>query len=180
MDSRPCNLVLVGFMGSGKTTIGRRLAEDLDFGFIDLDEEIERTANCSISEIFANEGEQKFREYEHQILLRCQGVNKQIISTGGGIIERAENRALLRKTGFVIWLIANLRETLERTAHSNNRPLLKVENMKEVVRCLIRTRYPLYEEVADLHIYTNNLSPKETVCGIVDSANVFFATNCRN
>ena len=121
------NIVLVGFMGSGKSTLGRVLHQRLSYPFIDTDETIEQQEGKSITDIFANDGEEAFRDLETQLLHKMldDKLNKHLISTGGGMILRSENRELLRQLGFVVWLSCSVEESYERTVRNNSRPLLQ-------------------------------------------------------
>lgn len=177
-SAKPCNLVLVGFMACGKTTIGKALAQALNFGFIDTDALIEEAAGCSIPDIFAAEGEAGFRRRERGALERCRPVRRQVIATGGGVVTQDGNRALLPQLGFVVWLQADPTATLERARRNPHRPLLQVANPAARIAELLAQREPWYREVADLVLPTEGLLPREAVCGIVDSACVFFSKHC--
>ena len=154
----PSRIFLVGPMGAGKTTIGNKLAEILNKQFIDSDYEIEQKTGASIPLIFELEGEIGFRKRETQILEELTQKNNTILATGGGAIISAKNRALLKRTGFVIYLQAPLDQLLKRTAKDRNRPLLQTENPRKVLAKLLEQREPYYQEVADL-IYETNQKP---------------------
>ena len=120
----PMNILLIGFMGSGKTTIANRLANNLGFEFIDTDELIEKNASKSINEIFTDEGESEFRKLESQVLGELEGRERMVIATGGGIVSSDDNIKRLRKIGIVFWLDAGVDSILERVSRNNDRPLL--------------------------------------------------------
>lgn len=172
----PKNIVLIGFMGSGKSTVGRELHHRLGYPLVDMDQVIERKAGRPIAAIFAEDGEAAFRDME-TVLLRELGEasgQRRIISTGGGVIGREENRALLRQLGYVVWLHAPLGVILERTAKNRDRPLLHTDNPRERVESLMNVRKPLYAETAHLKIDTSGLDCTELATGILESARYFF------
>ena len=173
----PKNIVLIGFMGSGKSTVGRQLHQRLGYPLSDMDQLIEQTAGKKITEIFKEEGESAFRDFETLQLLEIakQTDTRHIISTGGGIIIREENRQLLRKMGYVIWLVASPEEIHNRTSRNNNRPLLNNEDPAGTIRKLLETRTPLYKECAHLAIETNQLNLDEITTGIIESARYYFS-----
>ncbi|MEM9081463.1 MAG: shikimate kinase [Verrucomicrobiota bacterium] len=166
------NLVLIGFMGTGKSTIGRQLSKTLGYPVIDTDTQIESNEDRPIADIFANEGEPHFRQLETQILqqLLTNNTHKHIISTGGGIITRPENLPLLRDLGFVIWLVAKPETILERTSRNKDRPLLNNKNPEDTVRNLLQQREPLYAQAAHLSLETTGLTFSEITTGIIESA----------
>jgi len=166
------NVILIGFMGTGKSTIGRLLSKSLGYPLIDTDHHIEAQEGRPITEIFANEGEDHFRDIETQLLrdLQSQQAHKHIVSTGGGIILREENRQLLQELGFVVWLVATPENILERTARNRDRPLLHTEDPAETIRKLIEYRKPFYAESAHLTLETTGLTFSEITTGIIESA----------
>ena len=176
-DPQLQNIVLVGFMGCGKTTIGRELHQRLGFPLADMDHVIEERASMTISEIFANQGEAAFRDMETRLLQEFvdEGESGRIISTGGGVVGRPENRELIRRLGYVVWLDAPLKVVLDRTRRSRTRPLLQGENPEDRVRCLMEERRPLYGEVADLKLDTSGLDSGELATGILESARYHFS-----
>ncbi len=169
------NIILVGFMGTGKSTIGRSLSKTLSYPVIDTDQLIEEQQGRSIPEIFEEEGEDAFRDMETALLRSLLTQSGHIISTGGGIIIREENRQLLRKMGYVIWLVASPEEIHNRTSRNNNRPLLNNEDPAGTIRKLLETRIPLYKECAHLAIETNQLNFDEITTGIIESARYYFS-----
>ena len=145
------SIVMVGLMGAGKTSIGRRLAHRLHVPFTDSDSEIEKAANETIAEIFARDGEAVFRAGERRIIARLLDGPVQVLATGGGAFMDPATRARIREHGISIWLRADLETLLERTARRQNRPLLSQGEPREVLTRLMATRYPVYAE-ADIAI----------------------------
>ena len=170
------NIVLIGFMGSGKSTIGRDLAHTLSYAQIDTDALIEKRAGKPIPKIFADDGETAFRDLETAVLRTIADDHLQghIISTGGGIITRPDNRTLLRQLGYVVWLVVSPEEIHRRTSRNKNRPLLNTDHPEETIHTLLTERTPAYRETAHLSIETDNLTFPEVTAGIVDSARYFF------
>lgn len=162
-------------MGTGKSTIGRELSKCLNYQLTDTDQMIIERAGKPIPEIFESEGEAAFREIETQVLEELQKYQGHIISTGGGIICSEKNRQLLRKLGYVIWLIASPEEILERTSRNTNRPLLNNDDPEGTIRKLLEERIPLYNEVSHLKIDTGQLCFSEICTGITESASYHFA-----
>ena len=172
----PKSLVLIGFMGSGKSTVGRKLQDRLGYPLVDTDQEIEKRAGKSISEIFAEDGEDAFRKMETELLreLNSPEAPRRIISTGGGIIGREENRKLLREIGYVVWLKAPAETILERTAKNKSRPLLQTDNPMVQIDELMKKRQPLYEETAHQPVSTADLDSDEVATGILECARYYF------
>src|SRR3990170_5346162 len=160
------NIILTGFMGSGKTEVGKRLAKRLGYTFIDTDLLIEEKTGKSISEIFSRDGELFFRDIETLILKELTGINKYVISTGGGIVTREENILHLRKIGFIIWLKASPETIFKRVNTETHRPLLKVDNPLEQIKKLMSQREQSYSE-ADLTIDTDGLEVEDIVNNII-------------
>ena len=160
MDKQTENIYLVGLMGAGKTTIGRSLAKRLDLTFIDTDKEIEARTGVSIPTIFEIEGEDGFRKRESQIIAELAAQRGYVIATGGGGILRAENRANMRTSGFVIYLNVPPRTLWERTRHDRNRPLLQVADPLLKLNELFAIRDPLYREVASLVVDGGRMNPQ--------------------
>lgn len=155
------NLVLVGPMGAGKTSIGKRLAERFGLDFIDLDQAIEAATGVRVAEIFEREGEAGFREREaRQLALELDGENR-LVATGGGAVLRAENRMLMRQRGFVLHLAVSVEEQLKRLANDRARPLLQRPDREAVLRAMAATRAALYDEVADLRFDSSSLTPSQ-------------------
>ena len=162
--------IIIGPMASGKSVVGRKLSKKLGLQFFDTDAEIERSAGASISWIFDVEGEAKFREREYQVLNKIIHENKYVISTGGGIILKAENTELLKK-GTVTYLETSIQSQLERTMNDKNRPLLQNTLDKEsTLRDLAKKRNPIYENLADITINETEDS-NQTVNFILEKLN---------
>ena len=153
--SRPDNIILVGPMGAGKTTIGRLLAAELRLRFVDSDHEIERRCGADIPWIFDVEGEQGFRDRESAVIRELTSACGMVIATGGGAVERAENRRMLADGGFVVYLYTTLNQQFKRTERDRKRPLLQAEKPRSVLRQLMKRRDPLYREVADLVVVSD-------------------------
>jgi len=147
-------VVLVGLMGAGKSTIGRRLAGALDLPFIDADQEIVEAAGCSIADIFEAYGEAIFRDLEQRVLLRLLSGNPCILATGGGAFINPQIRKIIKEKSISIWLKADLNILLERVSRRDTRPLLKTGDKGSILSRLMEERYPIYAE-ADITIDSN-------------------------
>lgn len=150
------NLFLVGPMGAGKSTIGRRLAAHFRLPFVDLDEELERRNGVSVALIFELEGEPGFRARESRLLDELSGREGVVLATGGGAILAEENRQCLRERGFVVYLSATVAQQLSRLARDAKRPLLQAPDRRERLEAMATLRNPLYESVADLIVRGSN------------------------
>ena len=172
----PKNIVLIGFMGSGKSTVGRELHHRLGYQLVDMDQLIEQRAGKPITAIFAEDGEDVFREMETRLLeeLCDPAAPRRIISTGGGVVGREANRRLLRHLGYVVWLHAPKAVILERTARNHDRPLLHSDDPAARIEALLEVRKPLYAEAAHLKVDTAGLDSGELATGILESARYFF------
>lgn len=148
------NIILVGLMGAGKSTIGRQLARKLHLDFYDSDKVIEERTGVSIPTIFEIEGESGFREREEQVIEELAALPNTLLATGGGSILRETNRKHIRAGGTVIYLRANAEQLFQRIRHDKNRPLMQTANPLQTLRDLLQTREPYYLEVADLIIPT--------------------------
>ncbi len=165
-------LILIGPMASGKSTIGRKLSKRLNLDFIDIDQEIEKSAGVSISWIFDVEGEKKFRERESKELLNSLRADNCVISTGGGVILTKKNRNLIKK-GTVIYLETSVMIQLERTLNDKNRPLLlKSDNKEQTLKELKEIRDPLFEECANITIKEGKNSHNKVIDEIIDQLNL--------
>ena len=154
------NIVLMGFMGAGKTTIGKKLANALKYEFIDTDEWIEKEKGRKISDIFAEDGEAVFRDMETDLLKRLQGSEEKfVLSIGGGMPVREENRALLRNLGIVIYLKTSKEEIIRRVSGNKNRPLLQGGDLEEKVTNLMNAREQIYIETAHMEVITDGKNP---------------------
>ncbi|MHB8169960.1 MAG: shikimate kinase [Thermincolia bacterium] len=158
--------MLIGFMGTGKTSIAKRVAKELNLRYIDTDEEVERVIGMSVQEIFRVFGETRFRSEETAAVKRLAAEDNQIIATGGGVVLNPENLAALKANGLVISLTATPEVILERVSRRNNRPLLKVENLLEKIKELLAQREPLYKQ-AHVAIDTTNRTLAELTQEVV-------------
>lgn len=166
LGSRP--IVLVGMMGAGKTTVGRRLAARLGRTFVDSDEEVEKAANMTISDIFASHGEADFRAGEARViarLLRDEGI---VLGTGGGAFINAETRALIKGGAVSVWIKAELDLLFARVSRRSNRPLLKTANPRETLQQLIDARYPIYAE-ADATVVSRDVPQDQVANDIIEA-----------
>ena len=168
MQSKINNIILVGPMGSGKTTIGRRLSEKLSLDFFDSDHEIIDTTGVTIDHIFDIEGERGFRTRETEMLIKLCNMPNIVLATGGGAVILEENRKLIKRAGLVVYLLSSVDQILRRTAKSKARPLLeKSNNRKKTITDIMEARDPLYKEVASLIINTNGKKLNEIVDEII-------------
>jgi len=149
------NIYLVGPMGAGKTTVGRHLAELLGREFLDSDQEIERKTGATIPWIFEKEGEKGFRNRETMVIDELTARSHLVVATGGGAVTQLPNREFLKQRGIVVYLYTPVEIQLQRTYRDKNRPLLQVENPEQKLRDLLAIRDPLYREIADYIIETN-------------------------
>jgi shikimate kinase len=154
---RPCgkSIVLVGLMGAGKSSVGKRLARCLALPFADADDEIVLVAGCSILDIFNIYGEKAFRDCERQVIVRMLQEQPQVLATGGGAFMNPITRAAIKDRAVSVWLRADLDTLVERTSRRNDRPLLQTENPRARLEALISERYPVYAE-ANLVVDTSN------------------------
>ncbi len=164
------NIILIGFMGSGKTSVGERLAETLGYHFRDTDRMIEQKAGDTINRIFANYGEDYFRKLEMNLLMELiTSLKNTVLSTGGGLPLREENSKLLKEIGFVVYLKASKQTTLQRLANDTTRPLLQGEDREQKVEKLLMERIPIYEKVAHKIIETDGRSVNDIVNLIMEA-----------
>jgi shikimate kinase len=154
-------IVLVGLMGAGKSSIGRRLAARLGVPFVDTDSEIEASAGCTISEIFARHGEAAFRDGERRVIARLLEMPAQVMATGGGAFMDPETRAAVKRHGISVWLRAELEVLVRRCARRGGRPLLDQGDPATVLGKLMEARYPVYAE-ADIVVDSSD-GPHEAV-----------------
>jgi shikimate kinase len=170
----PRTIALVGLMGAGKSSIGRRLAQALALPFMDADAEIETAAGASIEEIFARDGEAVFRNGERRVIARLLDGPAQILATGGGAFMDPETRNLIRQRAISVWLRADLETLLVRVGRRNNRPLLKNGDPRTVLTRLINERYPIYAE-ADITVDTVDGPPEATLAKVIEALDHFLA-----
>ena len=155
-------------MGAGKSTIGRLLAKELRFPFKDSDKEIEQRTGADIPWIFDVEGEQGFRDREQAMLAELCDLGGVVLATGGGAVLRPENRQALRAGGRVVYLYTSVAQQLDRTARDRNRPLLRTADPGAVLRGLMEIRDPLYREIADIIVETDERPPRMVVQEILE------------
>ncbi|GAB6072554.1 shikimate kinase [Venenivibrio stagnispumantis] len=160
------NIFLIGFMGSGKSTIGRLLAEKLNMKFIDIDKEIEKKEGKSIKDIFKEKGESYFRELERKEIELFSEKSGYVVSTGGGLGANKDNMEKMKKNGIVIWLDVSLEEVLKRCGNDKNRPLLQLPF--EELKKLYEERKKIYS-LADIHINVNSKTPQEILKEIYEN-----------
>ena len=159
-------IVLVGMMGAGKSSIGRRLASEFNLPFVDADTEIETAAGMSIPEIFEAHGEPYFRSGEARVIARLLESGPQVLASGGGAFINPQTRALIRARGISVWLKADLEVLLRRIKRRSDRPLLKTDDPEQTLSQLIAERYPIYAE-ADVTIHSRDVSHDAIVADIV-------------
>ena len=170
MQSKLNNIILVGPMGSGKTTIGRRLSEVLNLDFFDSDHEIIDTTGVSIDHIFDVEGEKGFRTRETDVLKKLCNMPSIVLATGGGAVLLEENRELMKQVGTVVYLSSTVDQILRRTAKSKTRPLLeKSNNRRKTITDILEARDSLYKEVASVIINTNGKKLNEVIDEIIEA-----------
>lgn len=161
-------IVLVGLMGVGKSTVGRRLAGMLGTDFIDVDDEIERAANRSVSEIFAAHGEAYFRDGERRVIARLMNESHGVVATGGGAFVDPETRALILDRAIAVWLDCDIDTLVERTSRRDNRPLLRQGNPRDILTDLKDRRGAFYAE-AQVHIVTDDGPHADTARRILEA-----------
>lgn len=159
-DRQPANIALIGFMGTGKSSVGRLVADALSFDFLDTDDLIQTRTGRSISDIFAQDGEPAFRALEHQAVQDLAGRENAVIATGGGLPTHAENLATLKKFCLVVCLWAAPEKIWERVRHQSHRPLLHDPDPRRKIRDLLAARAPFYRQ-ADVLINTDLRSARE-------------------
>lgn len=161
------NLILVGPMGAGKTSIGRRMAERFGLEFVDVDQAIVEEVGSSIPAIFENIGESGFRAHEKRVLSALLRRGGQLISTGGGTVLDPGNRHAMRNRGFVVWLRVGVAAQLQRLQRDKSRPLLQRADREQVLADMATVRDPLYREIADLILDTDACSSIEATAQLV-------------
>lgn len=160
------NLALIGFMGCGKSVVGRLVAGQLDFDFVDTDDLVEAAAGRSISDLFREEGEPAFRQRERAVLLALAGRQRTVIATGGGLVTYADNLARLKEHALVVCLWASAETLFERVRHNQHRPLLHTPDPLGRIRSLLAAREPFYRQ-ADVMIQTEHRPPSQVAAQVV-------------
>ena len=164
------SVVLVGLMGAGKSSIGKRLAKRLGLPFLDADAEIEQAAGCSIPDIFELYGEAAFRDGERKVIARLLDGDPVVLATGGGAFLDPDTRALVKTRGVSVWLRAELDILVRRIGHRGGRPLLKDKDPREVLSALMESRYPVYA-LADITVDTGDEDMDITVDRVIERIN---------
>jgi len=167
------NLILVGMMGSGKTTMGRALAKHLGKTFVDSDEEIIKRTGVTVTHIFDIEGEPGFRKRESIAIRDLVGRDNIVLATGGGAVLDEQNRTMLQENGIVIYLRASVHDLWQRTRHDKNRPLLQTADPHAKLKELFQQRDPLYQQVADIVVQTGRQSANSLMLRLVDDIEAF-------
>jgi shikimate kinase len=160
------SIVLVGLMGAGKSTIGRRLAQKLGLAFVDADAEIEQAAGKSVPDIFQEHGEVYFREGERKVIARLLESGPQVLATGGGAYMNEDTRRNIARLGISVWLKADVSLLMKRVRRRDNRPLLKAEDPERIMRDLIETRYPVYSQ-ADITVESRDVPHGSIVSDVI-------------
>ena len=166
------NIYLIGPMAAGKSTVGRLLAKRLNKTFYDTDVEIIECTGVEIALIFELEGEEGFRQRETETLRKLSSLEGAVVATGGGIVLREENVALLQQTGRIVYLQCSVEQQLRRTKYDTKRPLLQIANPRVKLEQLMKERAPIYESIADIKISTNKTNSKRVINGILDKLRV--------
>ena len=156
------NIFLIGYRGTGKTTLGKLIAREKKMPFVDLDDLIVKNSKKTIPEIFASEGETKFRDYESAALKQVCEQKDQIISCGGGIITREENIKLLKENGFVVLLKASPQTIFNRIYNDKNRPALTDKDPLEEIKHMLEVRRNAYEKAKDFEVWTDREKAKQS------------------
>lgn len=180
IDTHGRPIILIGLMGCGKTTVGKELSKATGLPLLDMDAVIEEQIGKSIPAIFKEDGEARFRALETALLRYLKGTvgtakGAAIISTGGGVVMRPENRSMIRELGFTVWFDVRIPVLLARTARSHNRPLLKTDDRLETLTRLYELRAPLYAQTAHLRLETTEMDVPTIVRTVYGSATRFYA-----
>lgn len=177
----PRTIALVGLMGCGKTSIGRRLAKKLELPFFDSDQEVEMAAGCSMKEIYSVFGEEAFKSGERRVIARLLEQPVHILATGGSSVLDEETRAILKEKSITVWLDADLETLIARVSRRNDRPLVQDHDPRKVIEGLIEVCYPVYEQ-SDLHVKTYDEATNATVDRVIEAISeyvkVHFPDHC--
>jgi shikimate kinase len=165
------NIAFIGFMGSGKTTIGKRVSMILKREFIDMDDFLVNREGMSINDIFATKGEAYFRKLESDLCKRFETPKGKIIATGGGVIKSPENIKSIKKGSIIIYLKSTPEKINSNLQHDNSRPLLAVEDKLGKIREILAERQPIYEKYADYTIDVSDGNVEESIQSVLDIAN---------
>lgn len=167
------NIIIIGFMGCGKTSIGKRLAMTLNRKFIDTDLEIENSMKMPIADIFQNYGEDFFRKLEQAFCEQIENTSNNIIATGGGMIRNKKNMNLLKTNGIIVYLKCSPQKIYRNVKSDESRPLLNVENKFEKIEQLLQQRIPAYEKYAQITIDVSENTIENSVKDIINAINLY-------
>jgi shikimate kinase len=170
------SIVMVGLMGCGKTSVGRRTAQQLGLPFVDADEAIEQAAGKTIKEIFDDHGEAYFRDGERRVIARLLRSSPQVLATGGGAFMNAETRASIATAGVAVWLKAELPLLMRRVLKRSNRPLLQSTNPEDVMRGFIASRYPTYA-LAPVTVESRDVPHDAMATAVIEALAAYFAAH---
>jgi len=162
------NIILIGPMGSGKSTIGNIIAQRLHRDFQDSDHFIEKRTGVDIARIFDVEGEQGFRDRESNALIELLSENNRVIATGGGSVLRQQNQQLLKQKGYIVFLDTSINQQMQRLRRDKKRPLLQTENPRERLESLLAERRPIYLDLADLAVKTDKRMARRLAADIIN------------
>lgn len=162
------SIVLVGLMGAGKSTVGRKLAGLLALPFLDADSEIETVSRMTIPELFETYGEPEFRDLERRVIARILETGPMVLATGGGAFMQEQTRGAILKHGISVWLDADLDLLMERVGRRQNRPLLKMGDPRSVMEKLMAERYPIYA-TADIRVMSRDVKKDIVACEVIDA-----------
>ena len=166
------NIILIGAMGAGKTTIGRQIAKILGFEFFDSDREIEEKTGASIPLIFELEGEEGFRKREQDVIADLCNKTHIVLATGGGAILKKQNQQVLKRSGTIVYLCADIDDLLERTSKEKNRTLLQTDDPRTKLKNILIERGPIYRELADIILTTNKMTVYAAVKELEDRLSI--------
>lgn len=170
MPAHRTNIILIGFMGSGKSSIGRIVAGHMGFQFLDIDAVLAGRAGMPIPQIFATAGEESFRDQETAAIESLAHLSHCVVATGGGAVLREKNRVLLRELGFVVCLTASEETIYARVSRNSKRPLLQTENPRETVSRMLAERRPVYEAAAECIVDTTHYSHRQSAEEVMKAA----------
>lgn len=162
------SIVLIGIMGAGKSSIGKKLADATHLPFVDSDDEVEAAAHMSISDIFELYGEEEFRSGEARVIARLLEEGPQIMATGGGAFMNEDTRHLMRKNAITIWLNSDISVLVDRVSRKSHRPLLKNTNIRKTLEQLLAKRKPIYQQ-ADLTIMSDHSPHEKVIANIIEA-----------
>ncbi|MBQ1901850.1 MAG: shikimate kinase [Lachnospiraceae bacterium] len=162
------NIYLIGFMGTGKSAVGKALQKETDYKIVDMDAEIVRREKRKISEIFEKEGEEYFRALETHLLEELEKQDHCIVSCGGGVVLKDENRGIMHRSGITVLLTARPETILTRVKNDHSRPLLEGKKDVDSIKEMLQQRMPFYEKAANVIVPTDEKSPQELANRIVD------------